>query len=407
MPRAFAVASSAPVGPGPLRLFSQQLGAQATWLAPLAVLGLVVGGWGVWRRRRRLSSSRKAQATIVWGTWLLTTFAFFSIAARFQAYYLVTFAPPMVSMAAIGVVEGWRVFRRQGWGGWLLPVSLVSTALVEAHILSGGPAWAQFITPALVATALAATVVLLGWRLAARFGPLGVRRPARLLAEAGLTVAVLMLLVGPGAWGVASASTGGRPPGGQPATQATFGFPGAPVAARGGADPRAAGRAPELGAASAAGVAGRTPGAANATGAAGGAGRFAGGGAAQQQSGLLNYLEQQRGDDTYLAATQTSMAAAPLIVASGEPVMSVGGFMGSDPILGAAQFAQLVQTGVVRFYLAGGGGFGGQRGTGSQIASWVQANCATVPAAVYGDGSANAQTRLYDCSPSTGGNPSA
>jgi len=325
-------------------------------LAPLAGLGLLVGGWEAWRRRRpRSAVARRDQAVILWGTWLLTTVAFFSVAARFQAYYLVTLAPPLVALAAIGVREGWQALRRRSWVGWLLPAALVATGVVEVHILAASPAWAQLLTPVVVGAVLLAAAVLLAWRLATWLGAerLGLRRSGRWLAEAGLSLAVLMLLVAPGAWGVASASTAGSRPGAQPTAFASRPG-GVPAGRRTNAAPAAA--------------------------------------SAASQSDLITYLEQQRGDATYLAATPSSMAAAPIIVASGEPVMSLGGFMGSDPILSVQQFAQLVRTGEVRFYVAGGG-FGGGRST-TQIASWVQANCAAVPAQAYGGAT---QTELYDC----------
>lgn len=70
--------------------------------------------------------------------------------------------------------------------------------------------------------------------------------------------------------------------------------------------------------------------------------------------------------------------------------MSLGGFLGSDPILNAQSFARLVEAGEVRFVLANGGrgfGFGGN----TSVMAWVQEHCAPVS-----DGA------LYDCAPSTG-----
>jgi 4-amino-4-deoxy-L-arabinose transferase-like glycosyltransferase len=79
------------------------------------------------------------------------------------------------------------------------------------------------------------------------------------------------------------------------------------------------------------------------------------------------------------------MAAAPIILATGKPVMSLGGFLGSDPILSTQQFANLVQTGMVRYVLNGGGGPGGRGNSG--VTSWVQQSCAPVAGV----------SQLYDC----------
>ncbi|MGH2583649.1 MAG: mannosyltransferase, partial [Dehalococcoidia bacterium] len=88
-------------------------------------------------------------------------------------------------------------------------------------------------------------------------------------------------------------------------------------------------------------------------------GRGGGGpGGMRVDEALLRYLEQSRGDATYLVATPSAMAAAPIILATGEPVMAMGGFSGSDPILTANELAQMVKEGVVRFLLVDGPGGG-------------------------------------------------
>ncbi len=49
------------------------------------------------------------------------------------------------------------------------------------------------------------------------------------------------------------------------------------------------------------------------------------------------------------------MNQAGLQLASGVPVMPIGGFMGSDPAPTLAQFQQDVATGQVRYFVEGGG----------------------------------------------------
>jgi hypothetical protein len=60
-------------------------------------------------------------------------------------------------------------------------------------------------------------------------------------------------------------------------------------------------------------------------------------------------------------AVSGSQTAAPYILASGQPIMAMGGFTSSDPAPTLAQFKQLVAEGKVRYVLVGGGlgGFGG------------------------------------------------
>jgi 4-amino-4-deoxy-L-arabinose transferase-like glycosyltransferase len=81
-----------------------------------------------------------------------------------------------------------------------------------------------------------------------------------------------------------------------------------------------------------------------------------------------------------VAATTGSNSASGYQLATGDPVMAIGGFNGSDPAPTLAQFERYVAEGRIHYYLAGGGGFGGFGGGGggtspsSQIASWVKAH---------------------------------
>jgi hypothetical protein len=63
-------------------------------------------------------------------------------------------------------------------------------------------------------------------------------------------------------------------------------------------------------------------------------------------------------------ATSNSNAAAPIILATGKPVMSLGGFLGSDPILSTQHFQNMADSGVVRVVMSGGGPGFGDRNTG-------------------------------------------
>jgi 4-amino-4-deoxy-L-arabinose transferase-like glycosyltransferase len=140
-------------------------------------------------------------------------------------------------------------------------------------------------------------------------------------------------------------------------------------------------------------------GAPSANAAAGGAQNFGGPGG-DVSSDLVSYLEANQGSATYLVATSDSNTAASIILASGQPVMSLGGFTGSDPILTVDQFANLVSSGEVRYVLVsgGGGGFGGPQGSGSDtndILNWVKSN-GTLVSSDSLSSSGRSQTQLYD-----------
>jgi len=101
-------------------------------------------------------------------------------------------------------------------------------------------------------------------------------------------------------------------------------------------------------------------------GRAGAAGGAAGGNLGSS-SALVTYLTANRGDATWIVATTSAQNAGTIELASGEPVMAMGGFMGSDPAPTLAQLQTYVKSGHLRYVLVGGGGFGpgGASGSGS------------------------------------------
>ena len=96
------------------------------------------------------------------------------------------------------------------------------------------------------------------------------------------------------------------------------------------------------------------------------------------------------------------MTAAPMINATGENILPIGGFDGSDPAPSFAQFKALVAAGDIKFVMLGGneakGGPGSNSATSAgqtnstQIQEWVSANCA------IDDYSGNSSGNLYGCS---------
>jgi len=110
-------------------------------------------------------------------------------------------------------------------------------------------------------------------------------------------------------------------------------------------------------------------------GAAAGGGAGGGlGGSTQVSSALVKLLEQDASRYRWVAATEGSEAAAPLELATGDAVMAIGGFNGTDPWPTLAAFEKLVASHEVHYYLGQGiESFGGGRGS-SAIAAWVAAH---------------------------------
>lgn len=106
-------------------------------------------------------------------------------------------------------------------------------------------------------------------------------------------------------------------------------------------------------------------------------------------------LTKDAGDYTWVAAAVGAQNAASYQLATGDPVMAIGGFNGSDPSPTLAQFKKYVAEGKIHYFVSGGGMGGGMRGgaageggggtgggpggmgssgTSSQISSWVTEN---------------------------------
>ena len=101
--------------------------------------------------------------------------------------------------------------------------------------------------------------------------------------------------------------------------------------------------------------------------------------ASQSNPALTKLLQSGATRYTWAAATVSANSAAGYQLASGEPVMAIGGFNGTDPAPTLAQFETYVSEGKVHYFIAGGrgggpGGAGGSSNDASQITSWVESH---------------------------------
>ncbi|OLL76292.1 Dolichyl-phosphate-mannose-protein mannosyltransferase family [Pseudonocardia sp. Ae168_Ps1] len=91
---------------GLLRLFGSEMGREASWLLPVAMLLL---GVLLWRSRRAPRTDRARAAALLWGGWLVVTGLTFSLMAGIiHSYYTVAPAPAVAALTGIGVVTLWR-----------------------------------------------------------------------------------------------------------------------------------------------------------------------------------------------------------------------------------------------------------------------------------------------------------
>jgi 4-amino-4-deoxy-L-arabinose transferase-like glycosyltransferase len=341
---------------GILRMFSAEMGGQIAWLLPAALVFL---GYLLWMARRAPRTDGRRAQVILWGSWLVVTGLVFSFAQGIiHPYYTVALAPATGALVGIGGWMAWR-YRGRTESRIVLAGVVILSAVWSYALLDRSPDWLPWLRP----------LVLLGGFLAAvglllqSSGPGIARRAA--VGAAGL--AVVTGLVGPAAYAVDTASTPhtGAIPSAGPAVAGGFGpGGGGPGGFRQRFGQGQQGFAPPPG-----GTQGF------------GGGRQGGIGgllAASTPDPALVQLLQQDTTSTWAAAAIGSNSAAGVQLASGRPVMAIGGFNGSDPSPTLAQFQADVAAGKIHYFLAsGGGGFGGGfggggSGTASEITSWVE-----------------------------------
>ena len=82
---------------------------------------------------------------------------------------------------------------------------------------------------------------------------------------------------------------------------------------------------------------------------------------------MVALLQADADGYTWVAATIGSNNASGYQLATGEPVMAIGGFNGTDPSPTLAQFQQYVAEGKIHYFI--GGGIGGGTPTGGSAAA--------------------------------------
>jgi 4-amino-4-deoxy-L-arabinose transferase-like glycosyltransferase len=367
---------------GLTRLFQIAQAGQIAWLLPAALI-LLVAGLVLTARLPR--TDRLRAGLVLWGGWLIGTGLVFSLMQGiFHAYYTVALAPAAGALVGIGSALLWRL-RRNPFAAATLAAAIAVTAWWSYHMLTWSPDFVPWLK----------WVVLLGG-IAAAIGVLASVRLTARVAAVSAGVALGAILAGPAAYAVQTASqphTGSIPSAG-PAVQGGFGpgggpggrfrgqrgggFPGAPGGGLGGFPGGPGGLA---------GGFGGFPGGATQGGPQGG---FFGRGQRGGMGGLLDsatvsaemkaLLEENGSSYTWVAAAVGSQNASGYQLATGLPVMPIGGFNGSDPSPTLAQFQEYVSQGKIHYFIGGGeGGFGrggrnGGSNTSSQIAQWVADN---------------------------------
>ncbi|MEU0498626.1 glycosyltransferase family 39 protein [Mycobacterium sp. NPDC006124] len=304
--------------PGIGRLFGASMGAEASWLLPAALIGMVALAWLTLRAPR---TDRVRAGLLLWGGWLLVTGAVFSfMAGTVHPYYNVALAPAVAALVGIAVAQ--LVARRDALlARVVLAVMLLGTGVWSFVLLDRTPDW----WPAIRWIVLVGSVVV-ALLLALRANRLGKATVAVVLAT------IVVGLGGPTAFSIYNAANAHGGPGTMSGPQKAGGFGG--------------------------------------FGGPGGPGGPGGRGDSAQLEALLEGTHTR-----WAAAGIGSMQVGDLELKTGASLMAIGGFTGGDPSPTLAQFQQYVADGQVRYFLAdsGRGGPNWHRtGSAGDITAWVE-----------------------------------
>lgn len=357
----------------------------------------------------RLGGVRLAWGSLVlWGGWLAVHFVVFSFAEGiFHPYYTTAMAPAIAALTGAGAVLMWRT--------WGLPLAVAVTGVWSCVLLSRTADWNPWLGWVIAVSSLVAVLAL----LLVRFAP---RTRVRVIAVvAGLAA----ILAGPTAYAVTPLSgrtggMGGSNPQAGPSTGSGFGgmpgrnMPPPGMPGQNGQPPSGTGQngAPDqngqppnsTGQDGMPGQNGQAPGTAqngqSSNGFPGPGGAARDGGQRMRRGGqvdaqLVKYLEQHRSGATWLVAVSSAMQAAPIILKTGQPVIAMGGFSGTDQAMSVAKLQQYIKSGKLHYIMTGTDRGGPMGGGSTAVTAWVTKNCTLVKPSEYG--SSSTTQNLYRC----------
>lgn len=326
--------------PGVFRFFTRPLSKQMSWLLPFALIGLALVAF-TGRIRLPLESGAH-KALVLWGGWLVTCLVFFSaISGIFHSYYAIMLVPPLSAVVGMGFAQLWDWGRTRNWVGVLFIIAALITLTFQVF------AFTQYGT-SMIWIALAGATLALGSVLAF----------SSTMRRAAYVVILAALLIAPVYWTmmtVASNSNVNLPTAYQGTQQSG---PGPNNRARNPGQP-----------------------------------------GANVNSELVAYLEANTQGVKYLVAVPSSQQGATMVLATGRPVLYMGGFTGQDEVVTADDLSQMAANGELRYVLYG------NASAKQEIANWLQTSCTVVPEfsrqnnqTSLQPGPGNQAITLYQCS---------
>lgn len=253
---------------GIFRIFNNDFGPNIAWLL---ILALASGGLLLWILRKTPRTNRGRAAVIFWILWLIIHIVIFSMTSGvIHPYYVVVMAPAVAALVGIGVPFLWGAYVRRKSYAWILPMLVGVTAVIAIIILSyaGTTTWLMWTVGILGAVGMAGLLANL-------------YIPKRWLQNLAIITSVAACMTAPVVYAMSTVNvthTGSIPTAGPSST-----------AMQGSNNEKS-----------------------------------------QADSALVEYLLKNQNGATWLVAVDSANESAAIQLTSGQPVMAIGGFNGSD-----------------------------------------------------------------------------
>jgi len=288
-----------------------------SWLLPFALISIALA---IFAARIRFPLEPEHKALLLWGGWLLTCVVFFSsVEGIFHAYYAIMLAPALGAVVGGGFGQLWRWQANRPWMNLLLVFAAAITIIFQIFTAAQYGATAAWVYIPIILLVAATGLLLLS--------------PLR---GVGYVTVLTALLITPLIWTVMTVFDA------TPKVNLPTAFEGSQqTASRPISSPKGA---PQLNERN----------------------------KANEQ--LVAYLQANTQDTEYMVAVPSSQVGSPLVLATGRPVLYMGGFTGGDPVIDAAGLAEMVANGELRYVISGGG-----RNNKQDISNWLASTCTVVP----------------------------
>ncbi|APF26155.1 dolichyl-phosphate-mannose-mannosyltransferase family protein [Clostridium sporogenes] len=310
------------------RLFSNNsLSDQIIWLFPLALFGFIAAA--IKEKLNKTFDNKRKLSLVLWSMWLLPEFIYFSFTkGLFHPYYLTMLAPPIAALAGIGIVSMWELYNEEGWKSWILPVALIADGLTQILILSyyyNISNTAKILTTIVAVLCIVSSIILAIVNLRKNKKDISKFKNIK-FKKSLVTIALMSLLITPLVY---SATTIFYPVSG------TFPSAGLSLITNKQKDDSNVGNLNSA------------------------------------NTKLIEFLKSHKTNEKYLLVTSsTNGYASDIIINTGESVMALGGFFGTDKVITLDEFKKLVNNGEVRYVMVGGMG----ENSSSDIMNWVKEN---------------------------------